>query len=632
MQISELQSMTVIQLRKIARESGIKLSAGIDKEGIVERISAALPLETAVDTTPKETMPKAVEEKLQGTPLSADVTSVEPRSEGVSAWQARQASNPGQSVYKQAWQARQNTFASSRQPAQKSAWGQQQRPVVSTQSRFGPRVNYIQNPVAGTELASGEETKQDAQDLENLPKLDGYKLGYRAAPQKPAYHRSEHHAVYRPENSQRQQNYMPPPTFHSGSVYVNDALYKPTRDPAFAEPYVKGEPLPDLLVAENGEPASGVLEILPDGYGFLRQKTLMPGKKDIYVSIAQIRRYNLRTGDYVVGLSRPKEENDRFAALLFVEKINGVEAAAKKQRLTFESLTPIYPDKRIMLENGQNDKRKAIRLVDLIAPIGFGQRGMVIAPPNSGQLDMLCEIGKAMKESNPDIYLMVLMVDTAVEEVTQMREALDAEVFAATFGETPESQTRVSETMLERAERLVEDGKDVVILLDSLTKLTRAYQFASGQGNRPISNTVTPSALAKPKSFFSTARNTREAGSLTIIATIAVETGSRVDDIIFEEFKGSANMELRLCEPSPDEPLTPMIDLQRSFTKKEDMLLDEDAQESLFAIRTMLSRNANQDAVVQIVEMMEKTKCNADFFIRLKEWVALWEKSGLLRR
>ncbi len=647
----DLQALTVVQLRKLARENGVKLSAGIDKDGIVERLANALQdvdISTLFIDGPsagakqpdQEAQPEATqEEKLQGSPLSADVTVVGP-SASAQPWPAQPVqaapeagTPPQQPVYRQAWQARPQA---PRPAAQQPPW--QQSRTAGSASRFGPPVNYVQAPPAPSATPAPEEPRPAPEAPKQEPlRLDGYRLGYRAAPQRQTYHRpegarQEFRSPYRPEQG-GPRGYAPPPyqPARGNEVeYYNDSLYKPIRDPAFAAPYDPAMPLPELLRTGDSVEASGVLEILPDGYGFLRADTLLPGKKDIYVSVAQIRRYSLRTGDFIEGKARPQRDSDKFAALLYVERLNGLVPEESNLRQTFDSLIPIYPNRRIVLESEQNSDNMPIRLVDLIAPIGFGQRAMIIAPPESGRIFMLKEIGKAIKLNDPQAHVMMLMVDAAPEEVTEIREAIEVEVFASTFAESPESQTRVSETMLESAQRLVEDGRNVVILLDSLTKLTRAYQAAVTQGGRALTNTVTPAALVRPKRFFGMARNTREGGSLTIIATIAIETGSRVDDIIFEEFKGTANMELRLCTPAPSDPIFPLIDLQLSGTKKEDSLLSAQEKEGLKAIRTVLGSTTNREAVVQLVDMMRKTKCNADLFNRLKDWMALWEKSGFL--
>ncbi len=677
MQKSELQAMTVIQLRKLAKESGVKLGAGIDKAGIVERLLEAMPDEQQ----PEQPAPAAAEpvvsrpdpETLHEASLSADVTSAAPGS-GYRAWNhpAQQQERP---AYRQAWQAR----VAQQPAAPKPSW--QRTP--NTANRFGPQSRMQtaeQQPAAPMQpdyqrpAAPQQEMQQRPapQQQDNAPRLDGYRLGYRAAPQRPSYQnrndygqRDQNYGGYQQRNNYQQNNYnnsgyQPRNNYQQQGGYqqqnnyrqnnynnggyqprsyapqqsaeqnYNDNLYRLGRDQQFAEQMEAGQ-LPDMMQVVPGEPASGILEILPDGYGFLRSRTLQPGRKDVYVSVAQIRRYSLRTGDCVEGQARAQRENDKYAALLTVEKINGEEATENAERLSFDQLVPVYPNKRIVLESPE-DTLPAIRLVDLIAPMGFGQRAMIVAPPESNRLVLMREMSRAIKRNDPEAEVLMLLIDVAPEEVTELREEADAEVFASTFADAPETQTRVSETMLERAQRLVEMNRNVVILLDSLTKLTRAYQAVLSQGGRPMTNTVTPAALVRPKRFFGAARNTREAGSLTVIATIATETGSRVDDIIYEEFKGTANMEIHLCTEQMGDPVQPMIDLQLSGTKKEDMLLNAEQKEGLRAIRKVLGSATNGEAVVQLIDLMQKTKSNADLLDRLKDWLALWEKSGYLRK
>ena len=670
MQKSELQAMTVIQLRKLAKENGVKLGAGIDKAGIVERLlEHELEEVQAAEAAVQPEVVKPDPEKLHEASLSADVTSVAPGS-GYRAW-----NNPQQQerpAYRQAWQR------PAQQPVNKPSW--QRTPGSAT--RFGPQSRQ-QAPEQEVQAAPVQQdyqrppVQQEAQprpaapQQDNTPRLDGYRLGYRAAPQRPAYQnrndygqRDQNYGGYQPRNAYQQNNYnnsgyQPRNNYQQQGGYqqnsyrqnntgyggyqprsyapqqsaeqnYNDNLYRLGRDQQFAEQMEAGQ-LPDMMQVAETEPAGGILEVLPDGYGFLRGKTLQPGRKDIYVSMAQIRRFGLRIGDQVEGRARMQRENDKYAALMTVEKINGEEAVENADRLAFDQLVPVYPSKRIVLESPE-DTLPAIRLVDLIAPIGFGQRAMIVSPPESNRLVLLREMSRAIKRNDPNAEVLMLLIDVAPEEVTEISEEADAEVFASTFADAPETQTRVSETMLERAQRLVEMNRNVVILLDSLTKLTRAYQAVLSQGGRPMTNTVTPAALVRPKRFFGAARNTREAGSLTVIATIASETGSRVDEIIFEEFKGTANMELYLCAEQPNDPVQPMIDLQLSGTKKEDMLLTAEQKEGLRAIRKVLGSATNGEAVVQLIDLMQKTKSNADLLERLKEWLALWEKSGYLRK
>ncbi|MBR5548057.1 MAG: transcription termination factor Rho [Clostridia bacterium] len=682
MQKSELQAMTVIQLRKLAKENGVKLGAGIDKAGIVERLlEHELEEIQAAEAPAQPEVVKPDPKTLHEASLSADVTSALPGS-GYRAW-----NNPQQHerpAFRQAWQR------PAQQPVNKPSWQRTTGPA----NRFGPQSRQqapeqemqpvsapaqpdfqrapvqqpdFQRPAMQQEM----QPRPAAPQQDNAPRLDGYRLGYRAAPQRPAYQnrndygqRDPNYGGYQPRSNYQQNNYnnsgyQPRNNYQQQGGYqqnnyrqnngggygyqprsyapqqsaeqnYNDNLYRLGRDQQFAEQMEAGQ-LPDLMQVAPSEPAEGILEILPDGYGFLRGRTLQPGRKDVYVSMAQIRRYGLRTGDRVEGGARQQRENDKYAALLTVEKINGEEAVENAERLSFDQLVPVYPNRRIVLESTE-DTLPAIRLVDLIAPMGFGQRAMIVAPPESNRLVLLREMSRAIKRNDPDAEVLMLLIDVAPEEVTEISEDANAEVFASTFADAPETQTRVSETMLERAQRLVEMNRNVVILLDSLTKLTRAYQAVLSQGGRPMTNTVTPAALVRPKRFFGAARNTREAGSLTVIATIASETGSRVDEIIFEEFKGTANMELFLCTEQPGDPVQPMIDLQLSGTKKEDMLLTAEQKEGLRAIRKVLGSATNGEAVVQLIDLMQKTKSNADLLERLKEWLALWEKSGYLRK
>jgi len=661
LQISELQAMTVIQLRKLAKENGVKLSAGIDKEGIVNRIAQKLCAPDAVPSPAPQSVPQQMEQ-LQQAALSADVTSVRPGNTGYQPWQGERREEPSgeyRPAYRQAWQAR--TPVNQRDAAPRPSW--QTQNTGHSANRFGPQ-NRVQTPLEdapsdhrgysdsprmddGYRQAYRVPSQDVPQRTQEMPQqLDGYRLGYRAAPQRPSYQNRDNQQGYgyRQNNnyggyrSNQQQNYGYRNQYGNNGGYqqrsadspYSDSVYHLQRDAQFADQAQQGQ-LPDLMQLQNAVPAEGMLEILPDGYGFLRGRTLVPGKNDIYVSVAQIRRFDLRTGDYVDGRARSQRESDKYAALLTVDKVNGAEPDEKASRPSFDQLVPVYPSRRIELESADEPGSMVIRLVDLIAPMGFGQRAMIVTPDGTDSSAILRDISCAIKRNDKDAEVLMLLIDVTPEDVTELRESAQAEVFASTFADAPETQTRVSENMLERAQRLVENGKNVVILLDSLTKLTRAYQAVLSQGGRPVSNTVTPAALTKPKRFFGAARNTRDGGSLTMVATIATETGSRVDDIIFEEFKGTANMELFLCAPAHGDPITPMIDLQRSGTKKDAMLLDDRRKEGLASIRRVLGSTTNGEAVVQLIDMMQKTKCNDDLLHRLQDWMTLWEKSGYLK-
>ena len=383
-------------------------------------------------------------------------------------------------------------------------------------------------------------------------------------------------------------------------------------------------PMPEGDFGEGG----GLLEMHPDGYGFLRANLYSSSNNDIYVSIAQIRRFALKNGDFVTGKTRPARDGDRYSALVYIDKVNGLPADQAARRKPFEELTPIYPDKRITLENTGNNKDLAIRLIDFIAPIGFGQRAMIVSPPKAGKTVLLKKIANAITENFPDVHLIMLLIDERPEEVTDIKRSVRGEVVYSTFDELPENHTRVSEMVIDRAQRLVECGKDVVILLDSLTRLARAYNAIAPQTGRALSGGLGPGVLHKPKRFFGAARNIEEGGSLTIIATALIETGSRMDDVIYEEFKGTGNMEIHLDRKLSEKRIFPALDLAKSSTRHEELLLSEAELDGVTSVRKVLSSSGAADATEQLMGMLERTKTNGEFFQRLKEWLALWEKEG----
>ncbi len=373
---------------------------------------------------------------------------------------------------------------------------------------------------------------------------------------------------------------------------------------------------------------AGVLEIHPDGYGFLRADNYLPGTNDVYVSITQIRRFALRVGDYVEGKTRPQREGDRYVAMIYISSINGRPPEESYRRPRFEELTPIYPDTRIRLEQTTGDNDLALRAIDLIAPIGKGQRGLIVSPPKAGKTVLLKKIANAITENNPEIHLIVLLIDERPEEVTDLKRSVKGEVVYSTFDEMPENHTRLSEMTLEHAQRLVEIGKDVVILLDSITRLARAYNLVIPPTGRSLSGGLDPGALYKPKRFFGAARNVENGGSLTIVATALVETGSRMDDIIYEEFKGTGNMELHLDRKLSEKRIFPAVDLNKSGTRRDELLYTPEEAEGALQMRRVLSSGGNQDTTEQLIELMEKTRTNADFLTRMKGWAAIWQKEG----
>ncbi len=388
--------------------------------------------------------------------------------------------------------------------------------------------------------------------------------------------------------------------------------------------------VPEMLEAGECGDAEGVLEVLPDGYGFLRSDNYLSGQRDVYVSIAQIRRFGLRTGDYVKGKTRPAKEGERFLALLYIIQVNGEAPEKLLERKPFEELIPIFPEERYTLEIPGQRNNLATRLIDLIAPIGKGQRAMIVSQPKAGKTTLLKNIAKGISTNYPDSHLIVLLIDERPEEVTDMQRSIDGEVLYSTFDELPEHHTRVAEMVLERSMRLVEYGKDVVVLMDSLTRLTRAYNLTIPPTGRTLSGGMDPGALHKPKRFFGAARNIENGGSLTVIATALAETGSRMDDIVYEEFKGTGNMEIHLDRRLSERRIFPAIDIYKSGTRREELLLSKEELEGTRTIRRLLSGSNPMEVTEQLVSMLDKTATNAEFLARLKEWVSIYEKDGYI--
>ncbi len=357
----------------------------------------------------------------------------------------------------------------------------------------------------------------------------------------------------------------------------------------------------------------GVLEILPDGFGFLRSPmySYMPGPDDIYVSPSQIRRFGLRTGDVVSGQIRPPKEGERYFALLRVEEIDFESPEKTKSVVLFDNLTPIYPDTRFTMENG--DKNYSSRVIDLLAPIGTGQRGLIVAPPRTGKTMLLQTIANSLNANNPDVYLIVLLIDERPEEVTDMERSVKAEVVSSTFDEPPQRHVQVAEMVLEKAKRLVERKRDVVILLDSITRLGRAYNAVTPSSGRVLSGGLDANALQRPKRFFGAARNIEEGGSLTIVATALIDTGSRMDEVIFEEFKGTGNLDIYLDRHLAEKRIYPAIDIHRSGTRKEELLLDQEVLNRVWILRKLLASMNTVDSMDFLLEKMRNTKSNRDF-------------------
>ena len=376
----------------------------------------------------------------------------------------------------------------------------------------------------------------------------------------------------------------------------------------------------DIEQLDSGLTANGILEVMPDGYGFIRSENYLPGENDVYVSPSQIRRFNLKTGDIISGNTRIKTQSEKFSALLYVTRINGIHPAEASKRRDFGDLTPIFPNERLRLENEKSSV--AMRVADLLSPIGKGQRGMIVSPPKAGKTTLLKEVALSVQKNNPEVHLLILLIDERPEEVTDIKETIEGpnvEVIYSTFDELPEHHKRVSEMVIERAKRLVEHKKDVMIILDSITRLARAYNLTVPPSGRTLSGGLDPAALHMPKRFFGAARNMREGGSLTILASALVETGSKMDDVIYEEFKGTGNMELVLDRKLSEKRIFPAIDIPKASTRREDLLLTQEEQEAVFVMRRALNGMKTDEAIDNILNMFARTKNNKEFIQVVKK-------------
>ena len=378
--------------------------------------------------------------------------------------------------------------------------------------------------------------------------------------------------------------------------------------------------LHDIDKLDSGVVAHGILEVLPDGYGFIRSANYLPGENDVYVSPSQIRKFNLKTGDVLEGHTRIKTQQEKFSALLYLTRINAMDPMKAMRRANFEDMTPIFPDERLRLECGKTST--AMRIVDLLSPIGKGQRGMIVSPPKAGKTTLLKQVALSVQKNNPEIHLLILLIDERPEEVTDIKETIEGpnvEVIYSTFDELPEHHKRVSEMVIERAKRLVEHKKDVMILLDSITRLARAYNLTVPPSGRTLSGGLDPAALHMPKRFFGAARNMREGGSLTILATALVDTGSKMDDVVYEEFKGTGNMELVLDRKLSEKRVFPAIDIPKSGTRREDLLLTKEEQEAVDNMRRALNGLRPEEAVDNILNMFTRTQNNEELIQMVKK-------------
>ncbi len=627
------ESLSLATLKDLAKARGLKRVTGLRKAELIERMlkedervakeeaPKASEQLTSQEEKPKRTRKKA-EAVLEGQPEQNNQpkTGEQPgqTAEGEQASSTAQASGAAQGEQPTRRIYQTNHAVRSGQPRtyQAGAARQQSGPRPSYQPspsvrtgnvphQPGPRVSYQPGPgvrngyqpgaarTAGAAYQSGEQ---------NAPQAGAAAQPFTTSPQLRAA-----------------QSVAPTPDPQAGQTTATTAAN------AQAAPTPQRIITPDGIEIENPEldsgiEANGILEVMPDGYGFIRCANYLPGDNDVYVSPSQIRRFNLKTGDIVVGNTRIKTMQEKFSALLYIRSINGFHPREAQSRPNFENLTPIFPNERIRLETYQSGT--AMRIMDLVSPIGKGQRGMIVSQPKAGKTTLLKEVAKSVTRNYPDMHLIILLIDERPEEVTDIKEAIEGdnvEVIYSTFDELPEHHKRVSEMVIERARRLVEHGKDVMILLDSITRLARAYNLIVPPSGRTLSGGIDPAALHMPKRFFGAARNMREGGSITILATALVETGSRMDDVIYEEFKGTGNMELILDRKLSEKRVFPAIDITKSGTRREDLLLDREEQEAVEIMRRGINGMKTDEAVENILNMFVRTRNNREFIQMIKK-------------
>ncbi len=695
MTLSELQSMTVIQLRKLAREKQIILGAGLEKAAIVEKIALAMNIpmneiqQSLLDLPELSVMPAAESESA----LPENTPSVQASSDspavGNSPLQAGDAAKPETlspgledpsektdlltEKADMADAGQDNTIQDQEDPsaAQKNkAEGNQETPFAE-EPRFqaawhSPDAGPLSAPHAsytstGTARPAWMNTTPSGRPLtpeQRQQPLRTHSFGPRFGPAAGRSASASDMPDSAPVSAEKpirpvRQAASPLPDHRIGltgsgspfgpsaagtstasSASASSAASAPVASPAPApEPAESAPPtfaenasaptLEELLSSGEFEEGSGILELHPDGYGFLRASHFMPSSRDIYVSMAQIRRFSLRTGDFIQGKIRPQREGDKYAALLYIDTVNGLSEEEAADRPLFDELTPVYPSRRMSLEAMEGPSAPDMRLIDLIAPLGFGQRGLLLCPPETGKYELLQHYANTITANYPDASVLILLIDMTPEDVTAFRDSVSCPVIASTFDLVPEAHLRLTEMVVERAMRLVEQKKDVVILADSLTRLAKIFSTSAVQQGRSVPGMVNPASLFRAKRMFGSARALKEGGSLTVIATMDVSSGNKVDDSVVEEFKGTANMELALDASLARAGVFPAIRLEESFTKNSDLLLNPQQKEGLSLIRQMLSSTSSANAIPQLLSMMDKTSTNSELLLKMKDWFAL---------
>ena len=611
----ELSSMTVIELRKLAKEKHVRLGAGLSKDGIIQKLTAALAGESTEEAT---------EQVVEETPAAAPETEAkEPAAQEEETPAVQTAQQTSQEAPAREERTASAHFkAAGHNPSPRySAKPAYQAPAYSSRPAWQARSASAPRTAANTDTVRMNTTRPtnyaprfgpDAVDPAPAPSVQRGTEEYRSFREQPRNFGGfqENRSTYGERSWSEQQR----PSFQEGGYVASSygtnapagygprASYTSRRaDTGYynQELGTSNPAVPEMLAAGECGDGQGILEIHPDGYGFLRPENFLPSSKDIYVSMAQIRRFGLRTGDLVVGKTRP----------------------------AFEDLTPVYPSRRIDLESHNGKGSDAMRIADLIAPIGFGQRGLLLCPPDTGKTQILQDFANVVTENYPQVTVLVLLIDECPEDVTLFREQVKCEVVASTFDQAPENHLRLADMVLERAQRLVEQKQDVVVVVDSLTRLAKAYTTTAAQQGRNMPGMVNPSSLFRAKKLFGTARCVKEGGSLTILGAMNVDNGSKVDDTVVEEFKGTANMELVLDQEVAKAGVSPAINLKKSGTKRADLLMTPAEMQGLQAIRSILSSTPSAAAIPHLLNMMDKASGNDELLAKIQEWVALMEKN-----
>ena len=610
--MEELEKMSLVELRLYGRKLGMKNATTFKKKELIGEIQKIL----ASGETPEAE--KTAKSSAKGSREKKSDTTEGQRTAKTTAKPAgrRTERRP----------ARKNDYedrgaAGSRAPRPVVRGGYtsnlQEMHTVREDRRYGSGRD---NRYNRDERSNGREDRY-SRDERNNGREDRYSRDERGNGREDRYSRDERNngredRYSRDENGNNQENY---------STHDRNAAHDDSQHTGHVN--MRGDaatmPFSELAQLDSGETKTGILEVMPEGYGFVRCDNYLPGEADVYVSPAMIRRFGLRTGDILVGNTRIKNQNEKFSALLYVNTVNGFSLEETAARAKFENLTPIFPNERIRLEvPGAGNSNISMRMMDLISPIGKGQRGMIVSQPKTGKTTLLKQVAKSVTHNHPNMHLIVLLIDERPEEVTDIKESIqgeNVEVIYSTFDELPENHKRVSEMVIERAKRLVEHGGDVMILLDSITRLARAYNLTVQPSGRTLSGGLDPAALYMPKRFFGAARNMREGGSLTVLATALVDTGSKMDDVVFEEFKGTGNMEMVLDRSLSEKRLFPAIDLPRSSTRRDDLLLDQEELEANFLIRKAFGGSKSEEAVENIISMFRKTKDNKELIQLVKK-------------